>query len=140
MADLHALIRLNKHELDERRRVLTALNVEMMVLQNQRQALEDAFAAEKAAVDQLEEAAFTFANYVQAVNKRREEIDEAARILAEQIEKAKEAVMETFGEIKKFEMAQAERDRIEADKRKAKEDQMMDDIGLETFRRKEDEE
>lgn len=140
MADLHALIRLNKHELDERRRVLTALNSEMALIEAQRQKLEEEFAAEKAAVDENGDVTFTFANYVQAVNLRREQIDEDTRALVERIEKAKEAVMETFAEIKKFEMAQAERDRIEAERIKAKEDQAMDDIGIEGFRRKETEE
>ncbi len=140
MADLHALIRLNKHELDERRRVLTALNSEMALIEAQRQKLEEEFAAEKSAVDENGDVTFTFANYVQAVNLRREQIDKATREMVERIEKAKEAVMETFAEIKKFEMAQAERDRVEAERIKAKEDQTMDDIGIESFRRKEAEE
>jgi len=47
--------------------------------------------------------------------------------------------MESFSELKKYEMTQAERDRLEAEERALKESNEMDAIGLEGFRRKSEE-
>ncbi|HEX2751780.1 MAG TPA: hypothetical protein VHP34_01475 [Alphaproteobacteria bacterium] len=47
--------------------------------------------------------------------------------------------METFSELKKYEMTQEEHDRLEEEERRFKETQSMDAIGLEGFRRKTDE-
>ena len=50
MADLTVLIRLHKHELDEKRRALGELYTAMAELGKQRQELQRAFDKEKAAV------------------------------------------------------------------------------------------
>ncbi len=141
MADLSVLIRLHKHELDEKRRVLSGLYGDLALLEKQRVELERAFALEKAA---LEESAadmhFTFASYAEGVRKKREQIIEAERALEKSIETAKDSLMETFGELKKYEMTQEERDRLEEEERRLKEGRMLDEIGLEGFRRKDNRE
>jgi len=140
MADLGVLIRLHKHELDERRRVLGDLYSQMALLERERRDLERAFEQEKEAVSRMDDQIpYTFADYADTVRRQREDLDRRELAMERAIEQAKEALMETFGELKKYEMTQEERDRLEAEERLFKENAAMDAIGLEAFRRKRDE-
>lgn len=141
MADLSVLIRLHKHELDEKRRVLSELYGNLALLEKERTELERAFELEKQALQETApDMQFTFAGYAEAVRQKREQILEAERALEKSIEAAKDSLMETFGELKKYEMTQAERERLEEEERRLKEGRMLDEIGLEGFRRKESQE
>lgn len=139
MADLGALIRLHKHDLDEKRRVLGEFYAEMAALERDRRNMEREFEKEKEAVKQMEDVSFTFAGYADTIRQKREAFDKAEAALEKKIERAKEDLMETFSELKKYEMTQEERDRLEQEERRFKETQAMDAIGLEGFRRKTDE-
>ena len=139
MADLTVLIRLHKHELDEKRRALGELYAAMAALERQRQELELTFAHEKAAMDASGEVHFTFASYVDRVKKQRESLLRGEADMERQIELAKDSLMETFAELKKYEMTQEERDRLEEEEQRYKETRVFDEIGLEGFRRKGDE-
>lgn len=139
MADLSALIRLHKHELDEKRRVLGEFYAEMAMLERDRRNMEREFEKEKEAIRQMADVSFTFAGYADTIRQKREAFDKAEQSLEKNIERAKEDLMETFSELKKYEMTQEERDRLEEEERRFKETQAMDAIGLEGFRRKTDE-
>jgi flagellar export protein FliJ len=139
MADLSALIRLHKYELDEKRRGLTILYTQMGELERARQKLEAEFAIETAGVDMAAETSFTYAGYAERVTRERERIEEAERQLDIRIQTAKDSLMETFSELKKYEMTQAERERLEAEEQAFKESTMLDEIGLEGYRRRQSE-
>lgn len=139
MADLSVLIRLHEHELDEKRRVLAVLYSELALTEQQRRALEKAFDQEKTRMAKTPDVHFTFSHYAESVKKMRESFLDAEAELERRIEQAKDSMMESFSELKKYEMTQAERDRIEAEERKVKEALELDAIGLESFRRKSDE-
>lgn len=136
MADLSALIRLHKYELDEKRRGLTALYTQLAELEKERQRIEAELAVETASVDMEGGVAFTYASYAERMRKNREDIEQAEAQLEVRIQTAKDSMMETFAELKKFEMTQAERERVEEEERAFKESAMLDEIGLETFRRR----
>lgn len=136
MADLTALIRLHKHELDEKRLVLAELYTAMSVIERQRRDLERAFEAEKAAVADTNDIHFTFARYVEQTNRRRKELDDQAAEMEKKIAAAKDSMMETFSELKKYEMTQEERVRLAAEERAFKESSELDAVGIEGFRRK----
>ena len=141
MADLSALIRLHKHDLDEKRRILGELYGEMALLERARLDLERAFESEKEALNMMgDDIHFTFAHYADTVRMKRQDLDEREAEMERNIERAKDSLMETFTELKKYEMTQEERDRIEAEERLFKENAAMDAIGLEAFRRKQSEE
>jgi len=136
MADLSVLIRLHQHELDEKRRALADLYASLAELERQQRDLEREFDMEKAAVAKANDVHFTFAQYAESVIRRREELTAAEAELEEHIQKAKISLLETFGELKKFEMTQEERDRLEEEERQFRETQELDAIGIEGFRRK----
>ena len=75
MADLNALIRLHKHELDEKRRALAAIYLELAALEKERRDLERAFEKEKEAARLTENMHYTFAAYAESVRKRTAEIE-----------------------------------------------------------------
>ena len=139
MADLSSLIRLHKHELDEKRQALGALYAEAAELERQRRDLEREFKKEKEAVDATGDIHFTFASYVEEVKKKRKAFDKADADVNRRIEKAKESMMETFSELKKYETAQEKREEKEAEARRVKESHVLDEIGIEGFRRKKSE-
>jgi flagellar export protein FliJ len=136
MSDLSVLIRLHKHELDEKRRALAALYTDLAALERQQRDLERAFELEKEAVRKAGEVHFTFAQYTETVIKRREELKRAGAELEEHIARAKLSLLDTFSELKKFEMTQEERDRIEAEEQAFRESQELDAVGIEGFRRR----
>lgn len=137
MADLSTLIRLHKHELDEKRQALAKLYTEMAAIERQQRDLEFAFEREKAAVAaDNEDVHFTFLRYTEQIKRQRKLLEEQKEELEKKISDAKDSMMETFSELKKYEMTQAERDRVEAAERALKESNEMDAIGLESFRRK----
>lgn len=136
MADLSVLIRLHKHELDEKRRALGALYEAMSALERQKRDMDRTLQEEKERLSQAGEAGFTFAAYAAAMRKKREEVERREAELERQIEAAKESLMETFSELKKYEMTQEERLRLEEEERAFREARTMDEIGLEGFRRR----
>jgi flagellar export protein FliJ len=136
MSDLSVLIRLHKHELDEKRRALAQLYAALAALERERRALERLYELERQAVDASGDVHFTFASYTEKVKKKRAELDNAENALEKQITGAKDSLMETFAEMKKYEMTQEERDRIEEEERAFREGREMDEIGIEGFRRK----
>jgi len=140
MADLSTLIRLHKHELDEKRQALGGLYAQMAAIERQQRDLEFAFEREKeAAANNVDDVHFTFPRYVEQVKRQRKMMDEQKAALEKKITAAKDSMMESFSELKKYEMTQKERERLEAEERALKESNEMDAIGLEGFRRKRDE-
>lgn len=141
MADLSVLIRLHKHQLDEKRRVLTTLYGELAAMESKLRALEDEFEAEKKAAGVLQDHfPVSFVAYAQAYTLRRQEMLALMAAQEDRIETAKEDMMETFSELKKFEMAEAERERLAEEERRVRENKLMDDIGLQGYRKRTEEE
>jgi predicted trehalose synthase len=137
MADLSSLIRLHKHELDEKRRALAELYSAMAELERRKRDMLRDFEREKEAMSSgVGDVHFTFASYAESVMKRQKEFEEQEARLEERIEKAKDSMMETFSEMKKYQMTQDERERLEEEERAFKESQDMDAIAVEGFRRK----
>ncbi len=140
MADLTALVRLHKHELDEKRRVLGELYSQLTLLERAQHDLERAFEREKEGLSGSSDIHFTFVNYVEKVGQQRQALNSRKAVLEDQIATAKDSMMETFSELKKYEMAQEERERLTEEERLVKESREMDAVGLENFRRKSEEE
>ena len=138
MADLKGLIRLRRHELDERRRALGELNAKVEALNQRRQDVLRKLEKEKnlAAVDI--NAAQGFGQYLNgALNTCRALDDEIERIMVD-VEKATDIVREAFMEVKKLELTQENRDK-EAEELMAKlETAELDEAGLNAHRRRAD--
>jgi flagellar protein FliJ len=139
MADLSVLIRLQKHELDQKRQALAALNAALAEIEQKQRELERDYEREKQSLKKTNDVHFTFAQYTESVKKKRAELSRAKAELEKKVEEAKLSLLDTFGELKKFEMTQDERERLEEEERLFRENQELDAIGLEGFRRRDDE-
>lgn len=136
---LDSLIRLNRHELDEKRRVLSERYQVLAQLARERAGLDADFEREKKALAASGDIAFTFEPYARAVRERGEALDRQMAEAERNIEAAKQDLMVVFAELKKFEMSQEERRKLEEEERKLRETKIFDEIGLQMFRRQDGE-
>lgn len=141
MTDLDPLIRIRKHALEQKQKFLADLYRQAQELEEQKKTMLETLAEERKKVDEMGvEALGYFGHYSEAVRGRVEDIDEALRKLNNRIEVAREDMREAFTEMKKIEITQARRDAEEERLLKKKEDAMLDEVALEGFRRKGDDE
>lgn len=136
MKGLATLIKLHKRQLDEIRR-------KMANLENQKRELEEALRnlaadleREKEAIRGKAEMASYFGSYAKRVRARQEQTAQAIRMLDEQIDKHREEINIAFGELKKFEIAEANAKKRAAAEERRKETIELDDIGGQQHQRK----
>jgi hypothetical protein len=138
MASLKGAIQLRRFQLDEKRRVLADLQLLSAELDADRARLNTAIETEKrtALTADEPEAGFAFGSFVQAAIVRRQKLEESLRRVESQIEGANQDVHGAFNELKKFELAQAQRDQRETRRLARLEGIRLDEIGLQGFRRR----
>ncbi|MSO93172.1 MAG: hypothetical protein EXQ86_07205 [Rhodospirillales bacterium] len=134
---LHALIRLNQWEVDEKRRVLGAFVRRLDELEGQAGQLETQLLREQeAARAQPNEAGFLYGNFAQAVIRARERLAGMIASANSEMEAAREALAEARRELKKYEVAQAARDRRAAEEAAKEERVDLDEIGIQGHQRR----
>lgn len=136
MADLHGLIKLRHHILDEKRKVLGELNAELTKLQNTKQAFFDRIEREKELSNQNPDLGQNFGLFLELTKNKIAKVDEAINALMIKINEAREAVNEAFRELKKIEVTQENRDKAEAKEQLRKETIRFDEIGNEGWSRR----
>jgi flagellar FliJ protein len=142
MADLDPLIRLRKYGVEEKQKILADLFRAAEALESRKADLLAQVAAERQlAEDRGAEfetlAAFTL--YMGRVRQVVELIDAEIAKLDRRIEKAQEDMREAFGEMKKIEIIQHRREEAERAEENRREGKVLDEVGIEGFRRREDE-
>ncbi len=139
MADLNSLIRLRKHEVDEKQKVLADIYRQVEVLETKKSELLARLERERKALDDnltLETRDF-YGRFENAVRNDVERIDVEIKNLEVHLEKAQEEVRVAFAEQKRIEIVNERRKEEEADEITNKESRELDEIGIEGFRRKE---
>lgn len=136
MSALDSLIRLHRWQVDERRRDVALLEDFAAKLGHQRQKLEAEDERERAVVASAPEAAFTYAAYARGLIERRHKLEQSQQEVAEQIARARDALAEAFQELKRYEVAAANRVKQQERREAKRQQQTMDDLGIEGFRRK----
>jgi flagellar FliJ protein len=141
MADLKPLIRVRKHGIDQRQKALSDLYRKAEALANEKATLLENLDNEQARLVEMDVQMLSyFGPYSDAVHERVEEIDKAAKTLEARIEIAREDIRRAFAELKKVEITQERREEKEEKERNDKEAKELDDIAIEGFRRKVEEE
>lgn len=134
--DLQNLIRLNEWEVDEKRRKLGELLRLMANLEAQAKALEEELVREQREAEQQPvEGGLLYGAYAENVIERRERLKESMDQMEVAIEEAREDLRVAYLELKKYEVAQENRDRRLAKEAARRETMEFDEIGIETFRR-----
>ena len=142
MADLNWLIRLRKYRVEEKQKAMAELFRQAELLEGRKRTLLDDRAREEILSNESEEidAYITFAAYAGRLQKEIDRLNQNLSKLDLRIAKGQEELREAFAEQKKIEIIQSKRDEDDAAKEAVKESNMMDDIGIEGFRRKQGEE
>lgn len=133
---LKNLLRLHKWRVDEKQRELGERLRELGELEQMAQDLEDQLIREqKIAAESPNEAGFTYGRFAQFAIQKREQIAAATRQKEQEVDIAREAMGEAFKELKVYEQAQKIRDEKEQAERDRKEQEILDEIGQNLYRR-----
>lgn len=137
MTDLDPLIRVRRHAVEQKQKFLAELYRQAEELEQQKKNLNDTLVQERIKLEDMgEEALGYFGNYSEAVKERTEDINDALLKLNNRIEIARDDMARAFEDLKKIEITQDRRADEEKKAQKKKEDQAMDEVAIEGYRRK----
>ena len=136
MSALDQLIRLHRWRLDELRRHLGDVEALAAKLEEQRRRLDTDDKREQSLAGASAEAAFAYPAYARQLIERRRKLAQSQSEAAEQIAKAQAALAEAFQELKRYETAAANRVRQQQRREQTKQQQALDEIGIDRFRRR----
>ncbi|MBM3572819.1 MAG: hypothetical protein FJX52_10775 [Alphaproteobacteria bacterium] len=137
MKGIATLIRLHTQQLDEKRRVLAELQDLADRLRQSLVDLGEEMKREQEIAATSVEAGQTYHDYAVALIARREKIEESIRDVDRQVAAAADEVAEAFQELKRYEIAKANRDRRNQEKLDRAEQAGFDEMGLSMYRRRE---
>jgi flagellar export protein FliJ len=136
MSALDQLIRLHRWRLDELRRHLTDVEALAAKLEEQRRRLDTDDKREQSLAGASAEAAYAYPAYARQLIERRRKLAQSQSEAAEQIAKAQAALAEAFQELKRYETAAANRVRQQQRREQIRQQQTLDEIGIDRFRRR----
>lgn len=139
MKDLGPLIRLHKLQMDEQRRQLTELRTLLERLQEERSRVDTELAEEQRVAAGSIVVSMTFSAYARQMRLRRENLDRSILQAGQRVEDAEEALADAFRELKRYELAQEERDQRRRQERARRETGTFDEISATRFQRRKDE-
>ena len=127
---LGGLIRLHEWNVDQKRRKLGELLNLLADLEDQAIGLEEEVKSEqRVASASPSVAGLLYGNYAMGVIERRRRIAESIAKTEETVAAAREDMSDAFMILKKFQTAQENRDRLEAEELNRKEQAVLDEIG-----------
>jgi flagellar biosynthesis chaperone FliJ len=134
---LATLIRLSKWTVDDKRRILTALQVrEDEILAEIRAAEAQLIEEQRVAAADAAGIGFVYGAYAQAWLSRRAQLVSSLEAVRAEIITAGDDLSEAFNQLKTYEITQRDRDRRAAEERDRKEQAFLDEIGLNIHRRR----
>ena len=131
------MIRVNEFNVDEKRRSLGELLVQMAELEQRQQDLKTEVANEQRIASSLPgEADLYYGVYAETVIDRREHITESIKQMEAKLVVSREELSSAYVELKKYEIAQKNREKKKALEASRREQSILDEIGMNTHRRK----
>jgi len=140
MADLEPLIRYRKNIVEEKQKRVADIYRQIEVLEQEKENLSARLKKEREALEQdlaLETRAY-YGRFEGVVRLRIQALDEKIRAREKELEPAQEEVRQAFSDMKQVEIVHKKRQEEERKIRSDKETQDLNEIGLETFRRREE--
>ncbi|MCC7045683.1 MAG: flagellar FliJ family protein [Alphaproteobacteria bacterium] len=135
MKGIAAMVRVHKWKLEERSRVLQELERLRQKLQQAGAQLEAELVSEQNQARGGGLANLTYGGYAQAVIQRRDHIAKSLAEVAAETEQARKEVAAAFQELKKYELALANREKQKKQKEAKVERTTLDDLGIAAHRR-----
>ncbi|MCC6598499.1 MAG: flagellar FliJ family protein [Alphaproteobacteria bacterium] len=141
MADLNPLIRVRKHAVEQKQKVLSDLYRKAEILEGERAALIEDLETEGLKMHEMGVQMLSyFGPYSEAVKERIEAIDKNLKTLEARIQIAQDDMTRAFSDLKKVEIVQDRREEAEEKAQNKKESDTLDAIAIEGHRRKMQEE
>ena len=136
---LHTLIRLHQYRVDEKHREIGGMISVITDLERQVSQLEKQVSEEKAiAFASPEEAGVFFGNYAAHCILKKEQFAVAILEMEKKLATAREVIREEYKDLKGFALTQEARDKWEALEQARAEQAVLDEIGIQRFRRARD--
>ena len=136
MSTLESLIRLHRWQVDERRRHVNELEGLSEKLQLELARLAEERRAEEVAATASFDAQRAYPGYIRRALERQETLERSLAEIEAQILQARDALAAAFQELKRYEIASANRERHRLHAEHRRERIETDAIALENFRRK----
>jgi len=132
MARLDPLMKVRKHAVDEKQKVLSALYREQEKILMQKESLIAQMMQEQALVEKSDnmDLKTAFGPYLTSVQNKIESLDDMLAKLETRIVVALDDIRTAFGDLKKIEIVDRERKKTETKKKNAKEQAMFDDVAI----------
>ncbi len=137
MSALDSLIRVHRWQLDERRRYLAGLDALAVRLRTDAQRLQEESESEARAAGLSLQAGAAYPLFLRTLFERRKKLERSIAEVEAQIGEAREAVSEAFREVKRYELAAANRVRDARTRLARRQQTELDALALTIHRRKE---
>ncbi len=135
MKGLPNLIRIKRWALDEKRRELAELERLKEGLEGQLTAIDAELLREQEAARRSVEFGYSYGGYAMAAVARRAKVEGSIRTVEQQMAVARDAVATAYRELKRYEHTQAERERRAKSTARAREQAVLDEVGITSFHR-----
>ncbi len=140
MTDLTSLIRVRKHAVEEKQKIVAELYQRAEALENEKTDILGKLAEEESKAHKMGVEMLSYLGpYARAVEDRVKEIDAATKTLESRIEVAQDDMRLAFSELKKVEITQEKRMAEEVKTLNKKEADTLDEIAIDIFRRNQEE-
>jgi len=140
MADLESLVRLRRHTVEEKQKILADIYREVEICETQKLELDERLQRERKALDEnldLETREF-YGRFKQVILEKIDTLNAEIASLDTRLNIAQEEVRAAFADMKRVEIVNDRRTEEERQAIIARESAELDDIGIEGFRRKEE--
>lgn len=135
MKTLDSLIRLNRWQLDEKRRALVELETLIGSLHDERRRVEEALARERQILTDDPDPTIGFGAFLDAIKGRRAAIDQSIAQAQAKLDALREDIADAFQDLKTVETAEEDRVRRAALVRKRRDGAALDEIALTRYLR-----
>ncbi len=139
MAKLESLIRFQKHRVDEKQKILARLFYEEETLQTQKKDVLERVEEESKLVQDVNTdpiLQISYSNFLASIKIKIAHFDLELEKIKTRIDLARDDIRTAFEELKKTEIVERNRKKKESEARRKKETLALDEMGLETYRRK----
>lgn len=134
---LNSLVRMQSWQVDQRRRALASAEAAMEHVLGMQRALEaELIKEQQIARDNPALAGFHYDNYAETVIQRRERLAQAVAMTQGLVDEARDNLMASFTDLKKYEKAESLAEEREAKELAKKEQEVLDELGTQSTARK----
>jgi flagellar FliJ protein len=136
MSTIDTLIRVNRWKLDERRRQLGELERLFERLGGEAARLAQELTREQQIAGASPEASYAYAGYARELIVRRQKLAASISEVESQLVLAREVLAETYGEVKRYEIAAANRQKRDRAAVARRQGIVQDEVAMQVYRRR----